>query len=145
MTPTLRKRHFQIWILLSLLLPLGFILGLLAIPASAPTSQDVMLTRQVMDLLPSSDKRQAHGQGWEAQIKQDDTGVRYIEIEVNQERRSPSTWVYLFGKDDKQRIPLFGIGEQGTYQVSIDSAQDISGLLLYDRLKQDTLEQVNFQ
>ncbi|MEM7369946.1 MAG: hypothetical protein AAF587_15175 [Bacteroidota bacterium] len=148
MTPTLRRRHQQIWMILAILLPLGFIASWMSIPAPSLPDQ---LTRTNPPLLQNAIQI-ADGTGEGIQVglfAAPGQKEKQILIEVQQELQSASTWVYSTPAQDAsgtKKWTILGLLEHtGQYRFNLPSDQATAGIVLYDGIKQEVLQTIFFE
>lgn len=147
MIQTLRKRHRYTWFVLAILLPLGYILSFVSIP-EAPIDERNFGLDQVEakgEVIKSStgDNVRINLRGEAG--KQ----ARQLEIVVLQPLKSAAASVYLNSQplDNAGSDFLIGqLGPKGDYRFDLDSLQSqYPGfhLLIYDHIKQKTIEQIS--
>jgi hypothetical protein len=137
---SLRKRHFRIWILLAIGLPILFYFGLNGIPVSVPTSDFEQPMARAFDQLIVEEKKDR------VEIRYfRDTHLpgRLIEIEVLQPLTHPTVMVYAStGANSKgSRIGL--IESTGTYRFSLPKdllPNKYLLITLFDEIKETEVE-----
>lgn len=142
----LRRQHRYTWILLAILLPLGFTLAVIAIPEQKLHSKNLGFgkTGALMDI-----EKSAAGTQLKANLRKDPKQlVRQIEIMVMHPLQSPSATVYL---SPEASININGgqflgqLGPKGVYRFNLDSVQSQYSeihLLIYDPIKDQPIDQV---
>ena len=146
MIRSLRKRHLSIWVVLGILLPIGFVMAFLAISEFEPVDQQLQFSLE--EAFPK-----VVGTGETdyiaVQIRQDPrTLLKQIEIEVKQPLAAASALVYLTKSAD-QKIEngqlLSKLGAKGNYRIELDStlsAQNTYQLLFYDQIKAAIIDKI---
>lgn len=161
MTPQLRKRHLQIWVILALALPIGFFSAFLVVPPPAgfgdgiPNPQPVALTDldrtadfPELTLSLRSEKRSILQEGLEHELPQMEDTDFQLEINLKQAFRAPSVLVYLSLEPDSESVEgklLVGrLSSAGTYRFNLDqipAPPDTVYLILYDDIHRQILHQ----
>ena len=129
MIRSLRKRHLNAWIILALVLPLGFIWAYLVIPHNLPDPLEAVVST-----------------GELFSIKKATNGTDQLEITIQQPLTTPSTLVYLAGKstpDIKTALLIGSLGPRGKYVFNLPSQlpQD-PVVLFYDAISKNIYHQV---
>ena len=146
MIRSLRKRHLSIWILLGLLLPIGFVMAFLAVPKLDPVEQKLQfgLEEAYPNVIGSGETDLLAVQVRENPM----TGLRQIEIEVKQPLEAASALVYLTKSPAEEIVDgqlLSQLGAKGKYRIELDSmlsAQKTYHLLFHDQIKASTIDKI---
>lgn len=133
-----RKRHRMMWLLIGVLLPVLYMVALLARPGElslegTPISQPAT---QVLKELASNSQLDA----W---LTKDELDNHYVEVEYKETVQHPLATFYLGAKEDGKidAYRLLGaVGAQGRQRFPVDSlvmAQAVQYLLQYDPVKKE--------
>ncbi len=143
MTPALRRAHRRIWYALAVLLPLGWLAAVLAIP------QDVRqepVRRPHLAALPLLLSSKESGP-FLINLRGDSARVqKQLEILVKSPQTNPSTLVYWSGPGAQSSL-LGALQTRGLYRFALDSlaARESGGTLrLEDPIERRTLRTVRF-
>lgn len=144
MTPTLRRRHQQIWMFLAILLPVGFMASWMAIPADLPTHE---LTRTMIPALTDAQLiGQGKGEGIQIAVFQAGGKEKQIVLKVLEERRSAGNWAYVIPTKESSGLnqaSLLGLVEHtGNYRFNVPAEQELAGIRLYDGIKKKVLQTI---
>lgn len=149
MTPSIRKRHLYIWMALAVLLPVGYVAAILAVPPEAPAT-NVVETIRSQDLPPQYARvlQVAEHPRLKMQLRQDTASQqRQVELILKQPLRRPSTWAYL-SEGDSTRIAgkqLLGLlTNQGVYRYALPDSLHPRLLLLYDGIRKQIYAVIPF-
>lgn len=134
MNRNLRKRHLHIWVILALLLPLGFIWAYQVIPSTEsspsllPTGSSLSDELFLVSLTAGSNK------------------APKLEISIQQPLSTPSTLVYLTSKSSpeiEQAILIGALGPKGVYHFDLPrQIPDDPLILFYDAINQQMYHQI---
>ncbi|MGB0929321.1 MAG: hypothetical protein ACPGVB_01000 [Chitinophagales bacterium] len=150
MIPKLRRRHKWMWLILMILLPMGFIIAYSLIPESQelvnkqlPASKPIPLAKIVsIQKTPQFD----------VSLREDvNLGLKQIEVRVKQTLTRPSTHLYVSDKTSKEieEALFLGILEtKGAYRFNLNPAityQNAFVLLFYDKIAGEIYEEVQLK
>ncbi len=150
MIKPLRKRHWQIWIALAILLPAGIVIAWLSIPIPA---RDKLLQPSSSKALPVILKTYQPGNGIEINIRTTgDTTELQLEWLNNQPLTYPTATIYETQVNDSniQHGKLVGrIEARGNYHFLVDSTfrppySANYQLVLYDFIHQQNIDIIKF-
>lgn len=144
MTPALRRAHRRIWYALAILLPLGWLAAVLAIPGDL--RQEPMRAPQAV-ALPVLLASKESGP-FLINLRGDSSRTRkQVEILLKSPQTNPSTLVYWSSADHRAPQLLGALQTRGLYRFALDSltAQEPGGTLrLEDPIERRTLRTVQF-
>jgi hypothetical protein len=137
----LRRRHYYIWLILSVLLPIGFIWAYLNIPKMPSDSihktatvayPTLIQTKEITDL--------------KVNLRQNTEGGYQIELTVLKPLVGAANQLYLSTTADNPLQTLLGaLGNRGTYYFPLPNtiaSASFLNLTIYDVIKQKQLEQI---
>ena len=142
----LRKRHLLTWILLAILLPIGFIAAFWTIPKEQSISQELQFgaPEAFSTLLQANETDDLKVQLRENPANQ----LKQVEIEVKQPLGRTSALVYLANsniqKTEEGQL-LNQLGSVGMYRIELDSAlsaQTTFHFLFYDKIKEEVFDKI---
>lgn len=138
MVPALRKRHRRMWTALAVLLPLGVIAAVLAIPAPVPPTaweRYIPPMPQYPHLLREADH------AWVKVNLRASEGRRQLELVLKQPLTRPSCWVWVGStRNAPEELQALGtLSHQGVYRFPLDSTLAAERLLVRDEVKQEVL------
>ncbi|MBX2872165.1 MAG: hypothetical protein KTR30_08695 [Saprospiraceae bacterium] len=135
-----RKRHRLMWILIGVLLPLAYVLALLARPGEIET-EGTQLNQPSTQIV----REVATTPTLDAWLSNDELNNHYLEIDYKETAKHPLATFYLGseadGKIDAYRL-LGAVGAQGRQRFLLDSiaiAQGQQYLLQYDPIKKEKI------
>ena len=145
MNRNLRKRHLRYWIVLAILLPVGFVWALVAIPqfvSEKPIRKNIPLGLEHVV------KEQTHDTA-NICIRSDKKGNFQLEIILKEPLESPSPGLYLKVNGTtglKGNVFLGNIGSRGTYRFSISEKQmrQAKGAIIHCNVNGHSLENISF-
>ncbi|MEZ4886920.1 MAG: hypothetical protein R3E32_19480 [Chitinophagales bacterium] len=139
MIPELRKRHKWMWLVLTVLLPLGFITAYSLIPTS-----QVMVNQNFPATLPIPLAKIVSIRNtpqFDIQLREDNVlGLKQIEVVVKNALTRPSTHLYVSDKSSKKVNDVLFLGileSKGTYRFNLNPSmtyQKTFILLFYDKI-----------
>lgn len=140
MTPALRKTHRYAWYTLAILLPMGWLAAILAIPdeirqqpvrrEQAPPLPVLAQSRQSGDLL--------------INLRRDSAGARrQLEIFIQKPLTEPNTAVILENKPTDQ--PLGLLGTRGVRRFDLDSLSGPVSIRLEDKIRGRILQKLTLK
>lgn len=138
----LRKRHQAMWLLLGILLPLGFIAAILAKP-EFPAQQLVSVLPALPEGKIVKNASVAHTNAILYQLNDDTYTLALI---LDKAPQSPITTVYLTDNNTNTLEGKQAIGKvngKGTYLFSVPSTT-FSRLILYDEVHQHVIQTLSF-
>lgn len=133
-----RKRHRGMWLVIGSLLPVLYVIALMARPKGEASegTQMSQLTTQVLKTIASEPELDA----W---LSKDGQGNYYLEVELKKTSRSPLATFYI-GLQETDKIEAYrllgAVGAQGRQRYPLDSqlmAQPVQYLLVYDPIKKE--------
>ena len=147
MIPELRKRHKWMWLILTVLLPLGFITAYSLMPKPAvlvneqlPTSKPIPLTKVVSN-------RQTPQ--FDVSLREDNgLGIKQIEIKVKENLTRPSNHIYLSDKTSVgiENAQFLGVlTSKKAHHFNLNPAmtyQNAYVVLFYDKIAEEVYEEV---
>lgn len=150
MIPELRKRHKWMWLILTILLPMGFITAYSLIPKSQelvnkqlPTTKPIPLTK----ILSLKNTPQ-----FDVSLREDShLGLKQIEVLVKKTLTRPSTHLYLSDKSSKgiKQAQFLGILEtQGAYYFNLNPSmtyQNAFVVMFYDKIGEEVYEEIQIK
>ena len=149
MTPTLRKRHRQIWMGLALLLPLGFLSAWNALPDEVPKTEIAQKTTPLPEA--RKEKEVNTKEGIALTLYQTPSGKQQVEIQMMPESRifrNPSIWAYAASdsstRDVKEYVFLGVLEAGGTSRFEVDQTVLVKGVVIYDGIKKEILHTLYF-
>lgn len=148
MNLTLRKRHLKTWIVLSILLPIGFVAAYLAIPA---TANGTIIPNEVNPTAFFQIIKTADHPTLLFNLRSNSEGERQAEIVLKQPLTTPSTLAYLSDGDigSIQGKPLLGkLDNKTVYRFDLKDTnvpEDVRYLLLYDLVKKQIYETIKIE
>ncbi len=146
MIHSLRKRHRWMWLALSILLPIGFIAAVLAVPETV-VEKDFQVRQPVLySTIVSTTKED----GFQVHLRKDDNlPGRQIEVLVEKPFNIPNSFVYIANqKTGKfQDAGLLGKLEGiGSYRFNLGNFVNPQNpeihLLFYDQIKKEAFKQI---
>jgi len=137
----LRQRHFTIWIILAIVLPIFVILSLIYKPRIITDNFERKLPQKLSTLLGSSDTKE-----FTFNIRTD--GIKYqLEVIIKTPLTSPSLLIYQQNNDresfeDNQLIGA--LGPKGTYRfdLQINPTDSHIPFTLYDHIKKSIIQNI---
>lgn len=141
-----RKRHRWMWLIIGSLLPVLYVMALMARPegdltTGTPMSQPLT---QVLKTLASAPELDV----W---LTKDELGNHYLEIELKETSRHPLATFYM-GQKEAGKIEAFrllgAVGAQGRQRFPIDSlamAQSTQYLLQYDPIRKEKVSTIQLK
>ncbi len=150
MVPELRKRHKWMWLILTILLPMGFITAYSLIPQipetvsqNLPAIKPTPLSKiQSIHQIPQFDVSLREG---------NNMGLKQVEVVVKTPSNRPSTHLYLSDKSSKdiEEAQFLGIlGSKGIYRFNLNPSltyQNAFVVLFYDKIAGEVFEEVQLQ
>ncbi len=144
MTPTLRKYHRRIWLVLAVLLPLLFVAAVVAIPDKRP---DIVFDRQQAAALPHV-LEEFETENFIVRIRSNPSKVALqLEIEIKQPLTTASALVYLVNNTKEKPtdgILLGNLGPYGTHRFYLGNAPH-KCILLFDAIKNRPIQTIKFK
>ncbi len=135
----LRNRHRHIWMALSLLLPIGFVLALANRPGAVlPEEKPIEASSANEGRLPLAS---AAGEGWDVEIYRAPDGRAWLEAKFTTASQRPLSTLYLAphaGTPPARAAAVGAVGPRGIYQYPLDSlagAWQEFYLFFYDQLR----------
>lgn len=150
MVPELRKRHRWMWLILTILLPMGFITAYSLIPQiPEPISKNLPALKPS----PLSKIQSIHQiPQFDVSLREDNNmGLKQIEVVVKTPSNRPSTHLYLSDKSSKgiERAQFLGVlGSKGIYRFNLNPAmtyQNALVVLFYDKIADEIFEEVQLE
>lgn len=135
-----RKRHRLMWFLIGALLPIAYVIALLARPGEIET-EGTQLNQPSTQIV----KEIATTPALNAWLTNDELSNHYLEIEYKQTAKHPLATFYLGPKEDGNidAYRLLGaVGAQGKQRFLLDSlaiAQGTQYLLQYDPIRKEKI------
>ncbi|HLK27641.1 MAG TPA: hypothetical protein VKT28_03615 [Puia sp.] len=146
MIKPLRKRHLQIWIALSVLLPVGIISAWLVVPQQV---KDRLLQPKTTSEFPILIKNVKQRNPFIAIRSNADTSALQLEWSMRTELTYPSALIYQVSDSNKQIEDGNIIGRidvRGTYYFALkkDSAVKDFHFIVYDIIHHKIIQRINF-
>lgn len=147
MIKQLRRRHYQIWLILLVVLPLGIIGSILVVP---PTTSFKLLQPQAADALPLLVKT-INGEGYTINLRKNKDDRFQLEWINNEVLTFPTAVIYITRRGDKDLSNAHLIGRieaRGIYRF--DLKNDIlfdhpeHQLIVYDFIHKQIINTINF-
>lgn len=140
----LRKRHLWMWLVLMLVLPIGFFAAISVIPDSEIPEQKVQFEASAISTpLVMEHVEVALGLNFRFHASVDSLKRNQLVVEVKKTLDQPSSFIYIADEDVNEiaRAQLVGsLGPRRRYQFELDTALDVQSLttiLLYDKIKDE--------
>ena len=128
----LQKRHRLIWVLLAILLPIGFVSAYLVIPS--PTTQPYKAT--VSEAVIGEDNL--------ASVHYNST-TSSLQVVLKKALTTPSTTLFLSNDETITNATLIGsLSSKKAYAFSLPKALSNTHLLFYDGIKQEVYHHIKF-
>lgn len=144
MTPALRRAHYRIWLALAVLLPLGWVAAILAIPGDI--QQEPVRAPQIAALPVLLVSKESGS--FLINLRTDSAGAKkQLEILLKSPQTNPSTLVYWINAHQQRPVLLGALQTRGLYRFELDGAaarQPGDTLRLEDPLQRRTLRTVVF-
>ena len=139
----LRKRHLGMWLVLMLVLPIGFFTAIGVIPDPEISGQEVQFSVSTISTPVVLEHNEASlGLNFRFHASADSIKHNQLEVEVQNTLDQPSSFIYIADQDVDgiERAQFVGsLGPRGRYQFELDTALDVQSLktiLLYDMIKE---------
>ena len=149
MIRSLRKRHWQIWTLMAVILPLGMISGWLVVPRPVKDHLWQPSSSVALPVILKTVKRENYTVNLRASA---DGSARQLEWINQSALTSPSAIVYELAASDTARpmenSALIGrIDSRGTYHFNLKKENTDSPVqfVLYDIIHHQIIDRINFQ
>jgi len=141
MIPKLRKRHRVTWLVLAIMLPVLFILGVSAIPGDEPYNGDLYLFTKAQIGKETDSKDLGY---ISFNLREASENRRQIEVMVKKPLTAPSNKLVIKGANFGEYYVREILGSQGIYRFNWrDSVEQAYQILLVDQIKQTKLENFN--
>jgi hypothetical protein len=144
MTNGLRKGHFFLWPLISILLLGGWYFSVQAIPTEDDTG--VLVQSELPAPLPNTLlSSENESPAFNAVIRNDTSGILQVEIELKEQLTNPAVLVYAFHEEKFDRDSAHLIGQLNNRQINRFSLDSTSNLwkttygALYDPIQKRQL------
>jgi hypothetical protein len=142
MKPSLRSRHRQIWVILAILLPIGWFASVWSIPA--PVRQ-----QPVRPALPPPFARILKTQtttGFLFNLREDPAGTqKQIEVFILKPLETPGIQLYAKGAPNGHDQLLGALQTRGVYRFNLDSTLTAPVFRLEDPIHNKTVSTVHFE
>ena len=145
MIRTLRKRHLYTWLILAVLLPVGFFAAYSVIPKVEPVDQRVQYFDQKV-IGPIIAEADGNNDAIGISIRSTkDKKLKQLEVEVRTPIASPSAFIYVSNRKTEsiEEAQIVGaLGTKGRHFITLDatiSAQSIQTILIYDKIKNELI------
>ncbi|MCB0580044.1 MAG: hypothetical protein KDD10_12145 [Phaeodactylibacter sp.] len=138
----LRKRHRYIWIVLSVLLPLGFALALANRPGPVLPEEEL-----IEEAAPYKEREviaTAAAEGWRVNICRSPDGRAWLEAIFREASQRPASTLYLAaraGAGPDEAIAIGPVGPRGFYQYPLDTlvaSWKEYQVFFYDQVRRET-------
>ncbi|MCK6691202.1 MAG: hypothetical protein L6Q97_03765 [Thermoanaerobaculia bacterium] len=140
MTPALRKTHRYAWYALAILLPMGWLAAIRAIPGEI--RQQPVRREQALALPVLAQSRQSGD--LLINLRQDSSGTkRQLEIFIQKPLSNPNTLVILENQHAEQLIGL--LGTRGVWRFDLDSLTVPIKLRLEDKIHNRVLQKLTLE
>lgn len=150
MIPELRKRHKWMWLILTILLPLGFITAYSLILKPAVVTNEQLLTSKPIPLTKVVSNRQTPQ--FDVSLREDNgLGMKQIEIKVKENLTLSSTHIYLSDKSSLgiENTQFLGVlTPEKVHRFNLDPSmtyQNAYVVLFYDEIAEELYEEVQLE
>ena len=150
MVPQLRRRHKWIWLILTILLPLGFITSYSLISQTQDMVNAPLLASKPAPLSKIASIRETPQ--FDIRLREDNNlGLKQIEVTLNEPLSRPSTHLYLSDKSSKEigNAQFLGVlDSKGIYRFNLNPSmtyQNAFVLLFYDKIAGEIYEEVQLK
>ncbi|MCO6490679.1 MAG: hypothetical protein J5I98_19845 [Phaeodactylibacter sp.] len=137
----LRKRHRYIWMILSVLLPLGFALALANRPG--PVLPEEELIEEAAPYREREVIATAAAEGWQVNICRSPDGRAWLEAIFREASQRPVSTLYLaarVGAGPAEAVAIGPVGPRGIYQYPLDSlvaSREGYYVFFYDQVRKE--------
>ncbi|MFK7903758.1 MAG: hypothetical protein AB8B69_01470 [Chitinophagales bacterium] len=150
MVPQLRRRHKWMWLILTILLPMGFITAYSLMPPTQETIAQPLPDSKPAPLSKIISIRQTPQ--FDVKLREDNIlGLKQIEVVLNKALKRPSTHLYVSDKSSKEIADaqfLGLLGSKGDYRFNLNPAityQNAFVLLFYDKIAGEVYEEIQLK
>ena len=150
MVPELRKRHKWMWLILTILLPMGFITAYSLIPQSQEVINEQLPASKPIPL--SKIASIQNTPQFDVSLREDaNLGMKQVEVIVKERLNRPSTHLYLSDKSSREinDAQFLGVlGAQGAYRFNLNPAATYPNafvVLFYDKIEGKIYEEVQLK
>ena len=144
----LRKRHLYIWIVLGILLPVGYFTAYMSMPGYPAESKEE-LNFGIVAALPNVVATQTTN-SLEVNLRDGNaSSQKQLENKVNRPVKNPAATIYLGQQQierPEQGVLLGLVGPVGTQRINLDSTLSSYSsyhLLIYDPIQKEIIEQIS--
>lgn len=132
----LRNRHYMVWIMLTILLPIGFFAAWRFVPNKIFDESELALLQPAVGELVQSYTTT----NFVVNLRVGNVGAQ-VEVLIRQPLENPSTFVYL-GDTVEEATTLGVLGAKGLYRFNLPRAPKEGKLIFFDRIKNETIESI---
>ncbi len=150
MVPELRKRHKWMWLVLTILLPLGFITAYSLIPESQELRNKQLPATKPIPLTKIVSIRQTPQ--FDVSLREDNgLGLKQIEVTLKETLTRPSTHLYLSDKSSTgiENAQFLGVvTTRGSYRFNLNPSmtyQSAFVVIFYDKIAEQVYEEVQLK